>query len=82
MILKRFYGNKRYRFRKDIMKIVMGNSYSDANWIERVDGKEVEVITKTRVYAEMEKTDSLSLLDGAKKYTARRNKYARQILWQ
>lgn len=47
MILKRFYGNKRYRFRKDIMKIVMGNIYSDANWIEKVDGKEVEVITKT-----------------------------------
>lgn len=47
MMLKRFFGNKRYRFRKDIMKIVMGNSYSDANWIERVDGKEVEVITKT-----------------------------------
>ena len=47
MILKRFYGNKRYRFRKDIMKIAMGNHYSDANWIERIDGKEVEVITKT-----------------------------------
>ena len=47
MILKRFYGHKRYRFRKDIMKIAMGNHYSDANWIERIDGKEVEVITKT-----------------------------------
>lgn len=45
MILKRFYGNKRYRFRKHLLGKDLGHRGSV--WTDKVNGKEVMVISET-----------------------------------
>lgn len=60
MILKRFFGNKRYIFRKHLLEKDLGHRGSV--WTDKVNGKEVMVISETGAFCKDDEGESYGVV--------------------